>query len=132
VIYDEGGIYGHPDHLAVSRVGRRAAELASIPTLYEATVDREYLHFVETHLAEQARTAVPDHYKLGVPTVMVSTTIDVRPFLERKRLAIAAHSSQVPETSFAMTMPHGSFAEVYGFEWYVRTGPAGVIDELGF
>jgi hypothetical protein len=29
-----------------------------------------------------------------------------------------------------MTMPHATFADVYGYEWYVRTGAPGIIDEL--
>ena len=66
-----------------------------------------------------------------VPSVLVTTMIDVRPCLDAKRAAIAAHASQVPETSSPMTMPAATFADVYGYEWYVRTGPAGIIDELG-
>src|SRR5437588_670405 len=49
VTYDETGIYGHPDHLQVHRAAAMAASRAGTPTVYEATVDREYLHFVETH-----------------------------------------------------------------------------------
>ena len=30
-IYDEWGVYGHPDHVQVHRVGARAAELAGTP-----------------------------------------------------------------------------------------------------
>ncbi len=86
VVYDAGGIYGHPDHVQVHRVGVRA--------------------------------------------VLVTTMVDVRPHLEIKRRAIAAHSSQVPETSSAMTMPDATFADVYGYEWYVRSGPSGIIDRL--
>ena len=31
VVYDEGGIYGHPDHLQVHRVGMAAAHVSSVP-----------------------------------------------------------------------------------------------------
>jgi LmbE family N-acetylglucosaminyl deacetylase len=130
VVYDAGGIYGHPDHVQVHRVGVRAAALANVATIYQATVDREYLHFVETHLVDHAGDAVPGRPTIGVPSVLVTTMIDVRDALDAKRAAIAAHASQVPETSTAMTMPHATFADVYGFEWYVRTGPPGLIDEL--
>jgi LmbE family N-acetylglucosaminyl deacetylase len=67
---------------------------------------------------------------LGVPSVMVTTMVDVRGHLDAKRAAIAAHASQVPETSSAMTLPPGSFAEVYGFEWYVREGPPGPLERI--
>jgi LmbE family N-acetylglucosaminyl deacetylase len=138
VVYDAGGIYGHPDHVQVHRVGVRAAAMAGVETVYQATVDREYLHFVETHLVDhavgavdQAGASVPGRPTIGVPSVLVTTMVDVRPRLDEKRAAIAAHASQVPETSSPMTMPAATFADVYGYEWYVRTGPAGIIDELG-
>ena len=73
---------------------------------------------------------MPGPLTIGVPSVMVTTMVDVRSHIGAKRAAMAAHASQVPETSFAMTMPGASFADVYGFEWYVRSGPAGIIDEL--
>jgi LmbE family N-acetylglucosaminyl deacetylase len=130
VVYDAGGIYGHPDHVQVHRVGVRAAALAGVDTVYQATVDREYLHFVETHLVDHAGDAVPGRPTIGVPSVLVTTMVDVRTCLAAKRRAIAAHGSQVPETSSAMTMPAATFADVYGYEWYVRTGPPGCIDDL--
>jgi LmbE family N-acetylglucosaminyl deacetylase len=130
VVYDAGGIYGHPDHVQVHRVGVRAAALAGVPTVYQATIDREYLHFVETHLVDHATEAVPGTPIVGVPSVLVTTMVDVRAHLERKRAAIAAHASQVPETSSAMTLDSDDFAEVYGYEWYVRIGDPGIIDEV--
>ena len=52
VTYDADGIYCHPDHIAVHLVGRHAAALSGA-TLYEATVDREHLHFAGAHLLGQ-------------------------------------------------------------------------------
>lgn len=133
VVYDETGIYGHPDHVQVHRVGRDAAAHAGVDTVYDATVDREYLHFVETHLVEEAILAgdlglVRSH--IGVPSVMVDHVVDVRSVLSVKRAAMAAHASQIPETTSALRLPEDHFAGVYGWEWYVRTGPRGPIDDL--
>lgn len=133
VVYDEDGIYGHPDHIQVHRVGHDAARRAGVATVYEATVDREYLHFVETHLVHEAILTgdlglVRSH--LGVPTVAVTNTIDVGPVLDVKRAAMAAHASQIPETASALQLPVERFAAVYGWEWYVRQGPLGAIDDL--
>lgn len=133
VVYDEDGIYGHPDHVQVHRVGRRAAEQAGVATVYDATVDREYLHFVETHLVEEAILAgdlglVRSH--IGVPSVAVDAAVDVRSTLDLKRAAMAAHASQIPETTSALRLPEHHFADVYGWEWYVRSGPSGPIDDL--
>ena len=130
VVYDEGGIYGHLDHLHVHRAGVVAARLTSIATLYEMTVDREYLHFVDTHLIDHARESLPHVEQIGVPTVYVSTTVDVRMVLPQKRAAIAAHASQVQSSSSVMRLSDNSFREVYGYEWFVRHGPRGVIETL--
>lgn len=131
--YDARGIYGHPDHVQAHRVTHRAAVLAGVPTVYDATVDREYLHFVETHLVEEAALTgdlglVRSH--IGVATVDVTNALDVRPWLATKRAAMAAHASQIPESTSALRLPEGHFSDVYGWEWYVRTGPPAVLDRL--
>ncbi len=133
VVYDETGIYGHPDHVQVHRAGHRAAALAGVATVYEVTIDREYLHFVETHLVEEAILAgdlglARSH--IGVPTVMLTATVDVTAQLDRKRSAMAAHASQIPETTSALQLGLEQFAAVYGWEWFMRHGPPGPIDDL--
>ena len=138
--YDARGIYGHVDHVQIHRVGAAAVAAAGVPTLYESTVDREYLHFVETHLVVEATVAAQPERAvaglglaaapLGLSTVEVDCTVDVRPALVVKRRAMAAHASQIPETSSAMRLPDADFAAVYGYEWYARRGPLGPIDEL--
>ncbi len=133
VVYDETGIYGHPDHVQVHRIGRRAAAAVRVPTVYDATVDREYLHFVETHLVEEAILAgdlglVRSH--IGLPSVVIDVAVDVRDVLDRKRTAMAAHASQIPESTSALQLPTHHFADVYGWEWYVRSGPRGPLDGL--
>ncbi len=133
VVYDDTGIYGHPDHIQVHRAGHRAAVLAGVTTVYDVTIDREYLHFVETHLVEEAILAgdlglARSH--IGVPTVLLTTTVDVTAQLERKRAAMAAHASQIPETTSAFQLGMEQFAAVYGWEWFMRQGPPGPIDDL--
>lgn len=140
VLYDEGGIYGHPDHLVVHHVGHAAARLAGTPAVYEATVDREYLHFVETHLVGHAvqsllgmEVSATNTAPLGVPTVEVTVTIDVREQAAAKRAAMAAHVSQIGPGSEPLSMAADTFEGVYGYEWYVRAdGPAGPLDPLAF
>lgn len=122
--YDPGGIYRHPDHLQVHRVGARAAQLAGLPTVYEATVDYEYLHFVDVHLVEGASQSLADRSRVGLPTAEITTVVDVRCCLDAKRAAMAAHASQIRE------LPE-QFAAVYGYEWFVRRGPEGPIEKAG-
>jgi LmbE family N-acetylglucosaminyl deacetylase len=40
-IYDSHGGYGHPDHIQVHRVGRRAAEIAGVERVYQSTMNRD-------------------------------------------------------------------------------------------
>lgn len=133
VAYDDFGIYGHPDHVQVHRVVHAAAVRAGVPTVYESTVDREHLHFVETHLVEEAILAgdlglVRSH--IGAPSVLIDVTVDVRTVLATKRAAMAAHASQIPESTSALQLPEHHFADVYGWEWFIRHGPPAAIDRL--
>lgn len=140
VVYDDNGIYGHPDHVAVHAVGVAAAEIAGVATVYESTVDREYLHFVETHLVGHAvesllgmEVEATNTAPLGVPTVLVSATVDVRDVIAAKREAMAAHASQIAADSETLMMDTATFEGVYGYEWYTRrSGPEGPLDRLGF
>lgn len=135
--YDEAGVYGHPDHIQVHRVGVRAADMAGTPRLYMATVNRAHLQRV----SEQAESlfgaempegeTVPDLSSLGVDEHRITTTVDVHGYLDVKRRAMAAHESQISETSFFLAMPAPAFAAVWGLEWYVRAGvaPGGAMEE---
>jgi len=138
VTYDRGGIYSHPDHLAVHRVGHAAAVRAGVSSVYEATVDREYLHFVETHLVGEAvswlageeHLAALNRAPLGVPTVEVTKTVDVSALAARKRAAILAHHSQIPLDSRVRAMDDEAFLAVYGYEWFIRCTGTSAIDLL--
>ena len=125
-IYDERGNYGHPDHIQVHHVGIRAAEMAGTPRVYEATVNRD--HFL-TLMAERAADLAeiegapdPTEMNLGMPAEVITTTIDVRAFIDTKRAAMAAHASQITDESFFMKMPEEAFIAAFGQEWFIRRG----------
>lgn len=132
-----GGIYPHPDHRHTHDVAVRAAGLASVAAVHAVTVDREHLHFVETHLVAGAHAALADSAP-GAPSGFGAATveIDIAVHLDdvataAKRRAMAAHASQLPPDSAAMALGDEAFASVYGIEWYCRLGAPGAIDTLG-
>ncbi len=138
-IYDEHGNYGHPDHIQVHRVGARAAELARTPRVFMATQNRDHmLRLIEAgadfgFAPDEERLAMLD--TLGVEGSRITAAVDVTGQIEAKRAAMAAHASQISETSFFLSMPEEVFGLVWGTEWYVElgveagTGPgAGLLD----
>jgi LmbE family N-acetylglucosaminyl deacetylase len=136
-VYDDHGNYGHPDHIQVHRVGVRAAELAGTRRVYENTADRDFfIDFMAKageagHLGDlEELPGDLDMSELGSPADLITTTVDVTGFLDQKRRAMAAHASQIAETSFFLAMPPPVFATLWGREWFIRRGaPASIREE---
>jgi len=127
-IYDSDGGYGHPDHIQVHRVGLRAAELAGTPRVFEGTMNRDHIRRV---IEEGVRSgaipadAVPDVTEdstFGRPESVITTVVDVRDHLATKRASMAAHASQISETSFFLSLPDDAFSASFGWEWFIRHG----------
>jgi len=121
-IYDENGNYGHPDHIQVHRVGVRAAELAGTRRVYEATANRDHLRRLMELVPQDpdAPEAPADLDTLGVTEDQITTTVDVRAFVDQKREAMIAHASQIPDDSFFLQLPLDAFREAFGWEWFIR------------
>ncbi len=128
-IYDENGNYGHPDHVQVHRVGLRAAELAGTPEVLEVTMNRDH---VRRMLEAAAGSGVevsedwPDFddpdLRLGMPESVITTTVDVTPWLDRKRAAMVAHATQIGDMGPFLAMPPEVFGMALGTEFYIRHG----------
>ncbi|MEA3020765.1 MAG: hypothetical protein QOI47_2289 [Actinomycetota bacterium] len=131
-IYDSNGNYGHPDHVQVHRVGVRAAELAGIDAVYEATMNREYIQRSIGEMREAATAngtldELPDgtpgdDFEIGVPEAEITTRVDVSSWIDRKRASMRAHASQISEQSFFLTMPDDVFVRAFGQEWFIHRG----------
>jgi LmbE family N-acetylglucosaminyl deacetylase len=127
--YDSEGTYGHPDHIQVHRVGVRAAELAGVDLVFEATISRDFVRSLTEAAAdlgefdpfaeERARGEEPD---LGVDAALITHEIDVTSVITRKRRAMALHPSQITPDSFFMTMSDEMFAVAFGTEWFIQRG----------
>ena len=121
-VYDENGNYGHPDHIQVHVVGVRAAELAGTRRVYEATINRDHIKKMMAMMPRDpdAPEVPADVETLGVTEDRITTTVDVREFVDLKRAAMVAHASQIPEDSFFLQMPLEAFREAFGWEWFIR------------
>jgi len=127
--YDENGVYGHPDHVQVHRVGLRAAQLAGTPRVFMATINRDHIKGLTERAEEfgiadmrEMRERRDEIESMGVEATRITTAVDVSAHLEAKRRAMAAHASQISEASFFLAMPPEAFAAVWGTEWYIRLG----------
>ncbi|MFC0682256.1 PIG-L family deacetylase [Lysobacter korlensis] len=93
VSYDERGGYGHPDHIRVHQAARRAAEVLRVPFY----------------------AVLPAESELE-PT----TSVDVRPVLERKRRALAAHRTQVVVDRDSFQLSNGEWHPIDTTESFRR------------
>ena len=133
--YDQTGGYGHPDHVQVHHVGRRAAELAGTRVVLEATVDRELLTRVLRLVSRVYR--FPPEFDAAAfgraysPRSAITHRVDVRRYTVRKRIAMAAHASQATADGADRTLaaflrlPQPLFRRVFGREWFVQHGQPG-------
>jgi LmbE family N-acetylglucosaminyl deacetylase len=129
-IYDRNGGYGHPDHVQIHHVGRRAAQLAGTPVVLEATVDRDRLRRAVALLRLgrlDRRLELPAMQQVFSAGTALTHRIDVRADLAAKRAAMAAHASQATaedaDRSLALflRLPRAVFRLVFGQEWFVQT-----------
>ncbi len=132
-IYDDHGNYGHPDHIQVHRVGKRAAELAGVSAVFEATMNRDAIQQMmdqaqrdgtaeETFGEETAEIRRDLEADFGEPEANITHAIDVRAHLGQKRQSMVAHASQISDESFFMKMPPDVFAAAFGTEWFIEHG----------
>jgi LmbE family N-acetylglucosaminyl deacetylase len=135
--YDEHGGYGHPDHVAVHRVGALAALMAGTPRVLEATVDRELLGRAlrAMRLLRLGRhVEMPDLGRAFLPRDRITHRVDVRAHTDAKRAAMAAHVSQASGDGDAdrtlallLRLPRPVFRQVLGHEWFAEpAAPTGV------
>jgi LmbE family N-acetylglucosaminyl deacetylase len=128
-IYDWHGNYGHPDHIQVHRVGVRAAELAGVERVFEATMNRDAMRRQFAMLAEAGMPVdwnpddpADDGNPVGMPEAELTHAVDVRRFVAQKKASISCHASQTTDAGFFMHMSDEEFAEAFSTEWFIRRG----------
>jgi LmbE family N-acetylglucosaminyl deacetylase len=133
-VYDDNGLYGHPDHIQVHRVGMRAAELAGVTRVLEGTINRTAANKMMAAQREMAETELPEGVELpdvidiGLEEHLLTHTADVSSVAARKREALRHHRSQVADDHWFLAMPEDTFVAAMGTEWFRAHGP---VDDEG-
>ena len=126
-IYDDHGGYGHPDHIQVHRVGKRAAELIALDQVFQSTMNRTQIKESLTVRAEDLPEGIesPDFDdSFGSSADQITHCVDVSDHLDQKRASMLAHASQIAPDHFLVSMPEEFFAIGMGTEWFIAEGPA--------
>jgi len=127
VTYDDQGPYQHPDHLHASRCAQAAFADSGIPAkLYLSAIRGSDWQRVWDALRELGadvpdfEEADPEIRRRGAASEeRITTTVDIRPVLGRKRDALFAHGSQISESWFSK-LPQDVAEATFGRESFIR------------
>jgi LmbE family N-acetylglucosaminyl deacetylase len=127
IAYDDQGPYQHPDHLHASLCAQAAFKESGIPAkLYLSAMRGSDWRKVWEALRELG-VEVPDFENVDLEVMRrglaseqrITTTVDIRPVLSRKRDALFAHGSQINDSWFSKLPPEVAEA-TFGRESFIR------------
>jgi LmbE family N-acetylglucosaminyl deacetylase len=128
VSYDDQGAYQHPDHVHASRAAQAAAAATGIPDkVYLSTMRGSTWRKIWDALREAgedvpdfASDPDPDRMRRAVESELrITTTVDIRSVLSRKREALLTHGSQINDSWFSK-LPASVAEEAFGYESFIR------------
>lgn len=143
VTFDETGGYGHPDHIAIYRhttsAFYAAADAAQYPEhgpaflvskLYYTAFPRSFIRRMGEWMKSQnyeGSFSKLDPEKLGIPDELISTRLDVEPYLETKNRSWAMHRTQMDPNNAMAQLPEDVQRNWRRYEYYqlaaTRVGP---------
>jgi N-acetyl-1-D-myo-inositol-2-amino-2-deoxy-alpha-D-glucopyranoside deacetylase len=125
VTYTPDGTYGHPDHIKAHHTTIAALDLLEEEgwqpaKAYLHAIPRSFIERMQERAAELGiqRGEIPNRI-LGIPDEEITTVVDVRDLVERKRASFAAHVSQNDPNSPFATMAAQMFESAFGTERFV-------------
>ena len=127
ITYDPTGPYQHPDHVHAAEAAVSAAAGSGIPAKLYFTALRGSDWQKVWQALRDAGLDVPDRPAAG-PQVRqqmaeterrITTTVDIRPVLARKRDALFAHTSQIQDSWFSK-IPQDIAEATFGRESFIR------------
>jgi LmbE family N-acetylglucosaminyl deacetylase len=127
ITYDDQGAYQHPDHVHASRAAQKAfAASGSVAKLYLSAMRGSDWRKIWEALRELGmempdREEDPDRERRSLASeARITTTVDIRPVLPRKREALFAHGSQVGGESWFSKIPQDIAEAAFGRESFIR------------
>ena len=128
ITYDEHGQYQHPDHVHASRCAQAAFASSGIPAkLYLSAIRGSDWRKVWDALRDAGVDVpefeeTPEERQQAIEAEQrITTTIDIREVLGRKRDALFAHGSQIAESWFSKVPPEVA-ESTFGREHFIRSG----------
>lgn len=105
VTFEPAGIYGHPDHVAMSRHVTAAVDALAPDErparLFYVALPRSMLRAWKERVAASGLDPGPlgelDADSAGTPDEAITASVDVTPWLAKKQRALAAHATQIDE-----------------------------------
>jgi LmbE family N-acetylglucosaminyl deacetylase len=125
VTYTPDGTYGHPDHMKAHHTTIAALDLLDEEGWRPA---KAYLHAIPRSFVQQMRERIrevgseADAIAIrieGIPDEEITTVVDVRDLVDRKRASFAAHVSQNDPNSPFASMADQMFLAAFGTERFV-------------
>jgi len=147
ITFGPDGVYGHPDHVAISQMATEAFRLSGDSSAYVDQLRAGLrpwaslkLYYVAPprerfrRMGELAARMLPhstwgdrDWESFGVPEADVTTCVHVGRYVDTKLAAIAAHQTQLPANHPYSLLPRDLLREFFQEECYVlaesRVGP---------
>jgi LmbE family N-acetylglucosaminyl deacetylase len=126
ISYDPDGMYQHPDHVHAARAAAEATAKSGTPAKFYQTAMRPSSWRKVWEALREAGIEMPDREiteeeqrQMAEAEERITTSVDIRPVLERKREALMAHASQIQDSWFSKIPPEIA-ADAFGFETFVR------------
>ena len=127
ITYDDQGPYQHPDHVHASRAAQAAFAGSGIAAKLYLTAMRRSDWLKIWEALRELGEEVPDFEAMDADArrqaaeseQRVTTSVDIRPVLARKRDALFAHGSQIQESWFSK-IPQDIVEGTFGREHFIR------------
>lgn len=116
ITFGPDGITGHPDHVAIGRAATAAFTRLPLPE-----TGRRKLYYMT--IPQSAMAGEPAPGVVTRPDAEVTTAIDIRPYLDLKIKAIAAHRSQPDAVEFVRMLESNRDSGLAAAEYLYLANP---------